>query len=302
MHIMENSQQEKPPQEGLYVPSMEKDACGVGLIAQLNNKPSHELVSKAITMLENMDHRGAVGYERNTGDGAGILTQIPHQFFQEEAERLSFTLPEPGQYAVGVVFFPADERMKKECRILFDDYLDEFDLTLIGYREVPRDNSSLGHSALQTEPHIEQVFVESKIPISQLELERKLFILRKYATHSIRKIFPSLFEWFYITSFSSKVIIYKGQLTTHQLINYFPDLQNPLFKSALAIVHSRFSTNTFPKWKLAQPFRYIAHNGEINTITGNINWWKAKESALKEGLFSNEEASENEAHLWGRAF
>ena len=286
---MNQGLKENAKNQGLYTPSLEKDSCGVGLIAQLNNKPSHDIVTKAVTMLENMDHRGATGYEQNTGDGSGILTQIPHLFFAREAAKLGFELPEPGQYAVGVIFFPAEESMKKECRILFDDFLDELGLTLIGYRKVPTNNASLGHSAIQTEPHTEQVFVKPAQPMSKETFEKKLFILRKYATHSIRKVFPSLFEHFYLTSFSSSIIIYKGQLTTHQLNNYFPDLKDPLFKSALAIVHSRFSTNTFPKWKLAQPFRYIAHNGEINTIMGNINWWKAKESSLMAGIFTEEE-------------
>ncbi len=277
--------------KSLYVPQLEKDACGVGLIADLQNTPSHKIVRQAITMLENMDHRGATGYEQNTGDGAGILTKIPDRFFRKVLKEKGVELPPPGKYAVGVIFFPSDDRLKEECKILFNDYLHEMDLEIITFRPVPTNNQSLGHSARSVEPAIEQIFVKPKKDLAQIQLERKLFIFRKYVSHSIQKTFPSLKEWYYMTSFSSRITIYKGQLTTHQLKEYFPDLTDPDFESSIALVHSRFSTNTVPKWKLAQPFRYIAHNGEINTIDGNLNWWKAKESCLKEGIFSEKELS-----------
>ena len=275
--------------KSLYNPALEKDACGVGLIANLNNTPQHSIVSRAIKMLENMDHRGATGYEQNTGDGAGILTKIPDEFFRNELAKQQIQLPPIGQYAVGVIFFPLDELLKKECKIIFNDYLDELELEIIAFRSVPTNNASLGRSARSVEPAIEQVFVKPKNQLTEIQLERKLFIFRKYINHTIHKTLPSLKEWYYMTSFSSKIIIYKGQLTTFQLKDYFPDLIDPHYKSSIAIVHSRFSTNTVPKWKLAQPFRYIAHNGEINTIDGNLNWWKAKESALIPGIFSEEE-------------
>ncbi len=286
--------------KGLYTPELEKDSCGVGLIANLDNEASHEIVQKAVRMLENMEHRGACGCEPNTGDGAGILTQIPHDFFVKECRKLGFELPPNGAYAVGIIFFPADESLKSECRIVFNDFLDEFGLELLGYRKLPTNNASLGHSALMTEPHMEQIFMRPKEQMEQIELERKLLILRKYASHHIRKTFPTLIDDFYLTSLSSRIIIHKGQLTTHQLKEYFPDLMDKDFKSAMAVVHSRFSTNTIPRWRLAQPFRFIAHNGEINTITGNGNWWKAKETRLSAEIFTDTEL-EKIKPIWGRA-
>ena len=198
-------------------------------------------------------------------------------------------MPNPGQYGVGMIFFPTDSGIKKECRIALNDALEELGFELLGYRKVPTNNSTLGHSAIRTEPLIEQIFVQPKIQLSTIDLERKLYILRQYITHTIHNTFPQTSESFYIASFSCRTIIYKGQLTTYQLKAYFPDLQNPKFESSIAMVHSRFATNTFPRWQRAQPFRYIAHNGEINTVVGNLNWWKSKESTLISDLFTEEE-------------
>lgn len=274
---------------GLYVPQMEKDSCGIGLIANLERKKSHKLVEDALTMLHNMQHRGALGADPNTGDGAGILLEVPHEFFVSECQKLGFELPEFSKYGVGMVFFPKHENLTEQCRLLLNDYIDEVGFELLGYRPVPVDNSNLGQAVLDTEPNMEQVFVKPKTDLEPRELERKLFILRKYAAHNIFKILPQSRDLYYITSFSYKTIIYKGQLTTFQLRSYFRDLNDPMLTSCLALVHSRFSTNTVPKWKLAQPFRYMAHNGEINTITGNLNWWKSKESQLESNYFSYEE-------------
>ena len=276
-------------QQGLYVPQLESDACGIGLIANLNGNYTHQIVEDALTMLQNMEHRGACGCEPNTGDGAGILTQIPHEFFAKKCREMGFELPEFGAYGVGMVFFPNDRNLRGQCRILFNDYVDELGFELLGYRKVPTDNEDLGDSAVAVEPRMEQVFVKSKIEMDRKALERRLYVLRKFATHNIHKTFPQSKDQFYLTSFSYKTIIYKGQLTTYQVRRYFPDLQDELFKSAIALVHSRFSTNTVPKWKLAQPFRYIAHNGEINTIMGNTNWWRSKEFLLKSTHFTEEE-------------
>lgn len=275
--------------KGLYVPQMEKDSCGTGLIANLNGNKSHKIVEDALLMLTNMEHRGACGCEPNTGDGAGILVQTPHEFFVKKCRELGFELPEFGGYGVGVVFFPSDRTLRKQCRVLFNDYIDELGLELLGYRKVPTDNEELGESAVAVEPRMEQVFVKPAEDMDAKALERRLFVLRKFATHNIHKTFPQSTDNFYITSFSYKTVVYKGQLTTYQLRPYFPDLHDEQFKSAIALVHSRFSTNTVPKWKLAQPFRYIAHNGEINTITGNLNWWTSKEKLLKSTLFTKDE-------------
>ena len=275
--------------KGLYVPQMEKDSCGTGLIANLDGVKSHKTVENALLMLTNMEHRGACGCEPNTGDGAGILVQTPDEFFRKKCRELGFDLPEFGKYGVGVVFFPFDRTLRQQCRVLFNDYIDELGFDLLGYRKVPTDHEELGESAISVEPRMEQVFVKPAKEMDQKALERRLYVLRKFATHNIHKTFPQSSDLFYITSFSYKTVVYKGQLTTHQLRPYFPDLHDELFKSAIALIHSRFSTNTVPKWKLAQPFRYIAHNGEINTITGNVNWWKSKENLLKSTLFTEDE-------------
>ncbi len=275
--------------QGLYVPQMESDACGTGFVANLYGQKSHELVRDALTMLANMHHRGASGYEENTGDGAGILVQLPHTFLQKEVASHGFTLPEPGEYAVGMVFFPRSTTLREACRHLLNDYVDELGFDLLGYRYVPTDNSALGATARSTEPRMEQIFVKPRIAYDRKGLERRLFVLRKFAHHNIWRIFSQAVDDFYIASFSGCTMVYKGQLTAKQVRGYFWDLQQPDFKSAIAVIHSRFSTNTVPKWKLAQPFRYIAHNGEINTIQGNVRWWEAREPLLQSELFDDDE-------------
>lgn len=275
--------------QGLYVPSMEKDSCGTGFIANLNGDKSHELVANALQMLTNMEHRGACGCEPNTGDGAGILTQVPHEFLSIECKKIGIKLPEFGEYGIGMVFFPQHEVLRRQCRFLLNDYIDECGFDLIGYRPLKTNNGGIGPSAQSVEPKMEQVFVKPKEKLDKKLLERRLYILRKYSTHNIHITYPQSKDEFYITSFSYKTIVYKGQLTTYQVQPYFADLQDPNYKSAIALVHSRFSTNTVPKWKLAQPFRYVAHNGEINTIQGNVNWWKSKEKLIKAELFNEEE-------------
>ena len=273
----------------LYTPQLEKDSCGTGLIANLKGEKSHQLIEDALLMLSNMEHRGACGCEPNTGDGAGILVQMPHEFFERKALEIGFNLPKFGDYGVGMLFMPNDRSLRSQCRTLFNDYIDELGFELLGYRKVPTDHEELGDSAIRVEPRMEQVFIKPYEPMDKDDLERRLYVLRKFAGHNIHKTFPQSKDAFYITSFSYKTIIYKGQLTTHQLRPYFPDLQSQSFKSAIALIHSRFSTNTVPKWKLAQPFRYIAHNGEINTIQGNKNWWKSKEKLLESTLFTADE-------------
>ncbi|HOY16917.1 MAG TPA: glutamate synthase large subunit [Haliscomenobacter sp.] len=279
----------KETNQGLYVPQLEKDSCGTGLMANLNGIKSHELVEDALTMLANMEHRGACGCEPNTGDGAGILIQTPHEFFKKKCRELKIDLPDFGAYGVGMVFFPMDRAQRQECRVLFQDYMDECGFELVGWRKVPTDHELLGESAVATEPRVEQVFVKPKKDMDLKTLERRLYILRKFVIHNIYKVFPHVKESFYIASFSYKTVVYKGQLTTYQLRPYFLDLQDADLKSAIAVIHSRFSTNTVPKWKLAQPFRYIAHNGEINTVRGNLNWWQSKEKNLISEIFSDEE-------------
>jgi len=276
--------------EGLYDPSFEHDACGIGFIANIKGRKSHQIIEDAIHMLTRMDHRGACGCEVNTGDGAGILIQMPHEFFLDECTKLGMTLPPYGEYGVGMVFFPRDPELRAECRTILDRKIKQLSLELIGYREVPTNNDGIGESALAVEPVMEQVFIKLPYKVSDPnDFERKLFVLRNYATRVINESVQGVKGSFYFASLSYKTIIYKGQLTTGQVRPYFSDLHNENVVSALAVIHSRFSTNTFPSWKLAQPFRYIAHNGEINTVRGNVNWFQASETEFESEFFTKEE-------------
>ncbi len=241
-------------------------------------------------MLERMEHRGACGCEPNTGDGAGILIQVPHEFFSSECHKLGFKLPSFGSYGVGLVFFPRDARVREECRTVLNRQIKKMKMTLLGYRPLPTSNHQLGDSALLAEPVMEQVFIKRPDAIaSPDDFERKLFILRKYSTRIISESVKGVDQQFYFSSLSYKTIAYKGMVTSGQLRPYFADLENDEVVSALAVIHSRFSTNTFPSWRLAQPFRFIAHNGEINTVRGNINWLKSKESFFTSRHFTREE-------------
>ena len=275
--------------KGMYVPEMEHDSCGIGFVANLKGKKSHETVQDAVTMLMNMEHRGGCGCEPETGDGAGILIQNPHDFLKEECANLGFELPDFGSYGVGMIFFPANEVVREECKYILNKHIGELGFELIGYRDVPTDNSSIGATAKSLEPKIEQVFVKHKTITDPQALERKIYVLKKYTTHFIGHNVEDNNGDFYFVSFSHKTMAYKGQLRTDQLASYFPDLNDKRVKSAIALVHSRFSTNTFPKWKLAQPFKFIAHNGEINTIRGNVNWMSSKETLMESCHFSKED-------------
>jgi glutamate synthase (NADPH/NADH) large chain len=273
---------------GLYLPDFEHDACGIGFRAHLKGGKSHQIVADAITMLERMDHRGACGCDPNTGDGAGILLQIPHEFLYDECLELGFRLPRSGEYAVGMLFFPRDEKKRKDCKDIIGRKAEKLGFELMGYRKVPTLNDTLGEGSLSVEPWVEQVFL--KLPdVDTLTFERKLYVLRQITTKLIRESVASGEDLFYYSSLSTKTISYKGQLTTDQLKYYFPDITRPDVISAFAIVHSRFSTNTFPSWKLAQPFRYIAHNGEINTVKGNVNWIRAGETSFYSEFFTEKE-------------
>jgi glutamate synthase (NADPH) large chain len=275
--------------KNLYLPWMEHDACGIGFVADLHGVKSHAVMQDAIRMLMNMEHRGACGCEPETGDGAGILIQMPHRFLSEECEKLGFRLPDFGQYGVGMIFFPTDKKVREECRFILNKHIRELGFELLGYRVVPTDNSRIGATAKTTEPWTEMIFVRHKTITDPSVLERKLYVLKKYTTHFIGHNVEGNNGDFYYVSNSYKTLVYKGQLRTDQLLPYYPDLSDERIETALALVHSRFSTNTFPKWKLAQPFKYIAHNGEINTIRGNINWMSSKESLMESCHFSKED-------------
>ncbi len=273
-------------QQGLYDPRFEHDSCGVGFVADLNNVTSHGVVEKGIQVLKNLDHRGARGAEPDTGDGAGILVQLPHAFLLRECTDLGISLPEPGQYAVAQCFFQRDRSRHYGTKIVLDRILEELGLPLLGYREVPVDDSTLGASAVAAEPVVVQVFIGRPVSChSQDDFERRLLVARKYATRMVRESVQSA-EKFYICSMSSRTILYKGMLTPAQVPAYFPDLVDEAFESALALIHSRFSTNTLPSWPLAHPYRTLAHNGEINTIRGNVNWMRSREALLETAYFS----------------
>ncbi len=275
---------------GLYDPSFEHDACGIGFVANIKGNKNHQTIGDALTILENMEHRGACGHEVNTGDGAGIMIQIPHEFFFDECLKLGVPLPRFERYGVGMVFFPKELRLREECREIFVRAAEKLRLEVLCWRKVPVNKSDIGPTALSVEPEIEQVFIACPDHINNaLEFERKLFVLRNYATHIINNTVKKDEIGFYLASLSYKTIVYKGQLTSNQVRNYFSDLTNKRVVSAFGLVHSRFATNTFPSWKLAQPFRYIAHNGEINTLQGNLNWLKTSEPGFETPYFSKEE-------------
>ena len=276
--------------KGLYSPEFEHDSCGIGFVANIKSSKSHQIVSDALTILENMEHRGACGCENNTGDGAGILIQTPHEFFFDECVKLGVHLPAYGKYAVGVLFFPKEIRLREECRDIFNRCAEKLGLDVLTYRKVPVNPEGIGPTALSVEPEIEQVFIACPDHISNAEdFERKLFVLRNYAGHTITNTVKKDAIGFYVASLSYKTVVYKGQLTSLQVREYFPDLNNKRVVSAFGLIHSRFATNTFPSWKLAQPFRYIAHNGEINTLNGNLNWLRTSEKGFFSPYFTKEE-------------
>lgn len=281
-----------PPAQGLYNPEHEKDACGVGFVAHIKGAPSHQIVIDADTILQNMDHRGACGCEPNTGDGSGIMCGLPHKFLQKVAKAdLGVELPEEGKFSAGLIFLPTDEAERKICKDTIARLIEETGQKLIGWRDVPQetDAADVGPTARQSEPVIEQLFVGAADGLSNLEFERQLYLIRKQASHELRggtKIKQALM--FYVCSLSTKVIIYKGMLTPAQVMPYFPDLRDEDFETHLAMVHSRFSTNTFPSWDRAQPLRFMSHNGEINTLRGNANWMRAREGTAASEIYGDE--------------
>jgi glutamate synthase (NADPH) large chain len=272
-----------PEARGLYRPENEHDSCGIGFVANIKGQPSHEIIKRGLDVLLNMDHRGAISADNSTGDGAGMLLQIPHDFIKEE---LNIPVGEPGTYGTGLIFLPKDENEAAICIDVLSNHIKAEGLTLIGYRDVPVDHSAPGEIAKTTEPSIKQVFV--KATLEKDVLERKLYVVRKLAEREIRESNLKEKKRFYQPSFSARIIVYKGMFTPEQLKAYYHDFKSEKFKSAIALVHSRFSTNTFPTWDLAQPFRIVAHNGEINTIQGNRLWMQAREALMKSEVFGDD--------------
>ncbi|KIZ48217.1 MULTISPECIES: glutamate synthase large subunit [Rhodopseudomonas] len=279
----------RPPAEGMYDPSQEKDACGVGFIANIKGRKSHQIVSDAISILCNLEHRGAVGADPRAGDGAGILVQIPHAFFSRKAAELGFELPAPGQYAVGALFMPRETPWRKVIQSIIAGQIRAEGLTLLGWRTVPTDNSTLGETVKPTEPTIMQVFIGAGAQAtSEDDFERQLYILRKSISQAIYQRRDRGLAGYYSASLSCRTVIYKGMFLADQLGTYYPDLGEPDFESALALVHQRFSTNTFPTWSLAHPYRMVAHNGEINTLRGNNNWMAARQASVHSKLYGKD--------------
>jgi Glutamate synthase domain 2 len=277
-----------PKKQGLYDPALERDACGMGFVVNIQGEKSHAIIEEALTVLENLSHRGASGADEYTGDGAGILVQIPHDFFKRECEVLGFDLPSKGSYGVGMVFAHKYDDFRKTQMETFDKIVQEEGQKILGWREVPIDMTTIGESAKAVMPRFIQVFIEKDSSISDdMDFERKLYIIRKRAEKVIAPMCEDKGGTFYIASLSSKTIVYKGMLTAEQLRNFYLDLADLDFSSAMAMVHSRFSTNTFPSWERAHPNRYLVHNGEINTIRGNVNWMKARQKSIDSPLFED---------------
>ncbi len=284
-----------PGSNGLYDPSQEHDACGVGFVVDIKGRPSHGVIAKGLQILLNLLHRGACGCEANTGDGAGILIQMPDRFLRAATAALGFALPPAGQYGAGLVFLPKEPAEREQLRRLIEQTVHAEGHTVLGWRPVPGDDSSLGASARAAKPVIEQLFVADGARVAgeddaaaRQRFERALYVIRKQVEHAVDRLPLSTRGAFYIVSLSANTVIYKGMLTADQIAPTFPDLMDPAMESALALVHQRFSTNTFPSWPLAHPYRYVAHNGEINTLRGNINWMRAREGLLRSAVFGDD--------------
>ena len=277
-----------PERQGLYDPANEHDACGVGFVVDINGRQSHEIVRMGLQVLTNLEHRGACGCDPLTGDGAGILTQIPHGFFAAKAKELSIDLPAAGDYGVAMVFLPRDEAERRHCEQRFEALCADEGQRFLGWRDVPVNNEDIGWLARNSEPAIRQAFVGRGQNTPQDLLEWKLYVIRKRLESEIRGSQLKQKKFFYIPTFSTRTIVYKGLMVPYQAERFFSDLADERFASALALVHQRYSTNTFPSWELAHPFRYLAHNGEINTLRGNVNWMHARESMLASERFGDD--------------
>ncbi len=272
-------------QQGLYNSQNEHDACGMGFVVNLNGHRSHDIVRKGIEILVNLTHRGACGCDPETGDGAGILIQIPHEFFSRECKDLGFPLPEPGRYGVGMMFLPVDRVQKLICEGIVEQIAIEEGLSVLGWRDIPVNGDAIGRQALDTRPYIKQLFLGCPEGMDQDTFERKLFLVRRVAESKVAASDNSKKGFFYIPSLSSRTIVYKGLLLAPQILNFFKELNDPETRSSICMVHQRFSTNTFPTWNLAHPYRMVCHNGEINTVKGNTNWMNAREAVLASDAF-----------------
>jgi len=279
----------KQKKQGLYNPINEHDSCGVGFVANIHGKQSHKIISQGLELLTNLTHRGATGYDPKLGDGAGILIQIPDAFFKNEFEVNGLKLPPLGDYAVGMCFLPQSKKNRELCESIIKQIIEDEKQVFISWRDVPFNNDDIAEAAKAVQPTIKQVFIQrNKDLANQAAFERKLFVIRKRIEIEVGKLSIDDPANFYISSMSSRTVVYKGMLMAHEVGEFFPDLIDEVAISAIALVHQRFSTNTFPAWELAHPYRMIAHNGEINTVRGNINWIKARAGKMESMLLGED--------------
>ena len=279
---------EFPRSQGLYDHRYERDACGIGFIAHVKGKQSHDIILKGIQILVNLQHRGASGSDPVTGDGAGVLIQIPHAFFERECSKLGFTLPLPGEYGVGMIFLPVERNQRLLCEGILERIVREEGLRIVGWRDTPIASDTIGRIARSSQPYIQQIFIRRAPGMDQDTLERRLYVIRKRVEAEVEQSEIRDKNFFAIPSLSSRTIVYKGLLLAAQIASFYKELSDPSTVSALCLVHQRFSTNTFPTWKLAHPFRFICHNGEINTLRGNMGWMEARQSILESPLFGGD--------------
>jgi glutamate synthase (NADPH/NADH) large chain len=277
-----------PRSQGLYDHRNEHDACGMGFVVNLGGQKSHEIIRKGIEILINLTHRGACGCDAETGDGAGVLIEIPHEFFARECAELGFPLPEPGTYGAGMMFLPVEPQQRLLCEGIVERIAREEGLIVLGWRDTPVNANAIGRQARATQPYIEQVFLRGTSHMTQDQLDRKLYVVRRRAEAEVAATNIRERDFFYVPSMSSRTIVYKGLLLAPQIADFYKELSDPEARSALCLVHQRFSTNTFPTWPLAHPYRYICHNGEINTVRGNVNWMNARESVLASDQFGDD--------------
>ena len=278
-----------PERQGLYDPTNEHDACGLGFVANIKNVKSHDIIRDGLTILKNLEHRGAVGADPKAGDGVGMLLQIPDAFFRKTTAQLDIDLPKAGQYGVAMIFLPPDDAARAEIEKIFEAKIADEGHTLLGWRDVPVDNSDLGYSIVPSEPVIRQLFIGNAKGNEQAAFERDLFVTRRLIELAVaRADIAAAKDFFYIPSMSSYTVLYKGLLLSSQLGVFYPDLCDSDTVSAMALVHQRFSTNTFPTWSLSHPFRMICHNGEINTMRGNVNWMAARHATLASELLGDD--------------
>jgi glutamate synthase (NADPH/NADH) large chain len=277
-----------PEEQGLYHPQHEHDACGIGFVANINGDKSHEIILKGIQVLVNLAHRGACGCDPETGDGAGVLIQIPHAFFTRVCGELGFALPAPGEYGVGMVFFPVERQDRLFCEGVMERIIREESLEVLGWRDTPVDGTALGRIARGSQPYIQQIFIGRPLDMDEDAFERKLYVVRRRIENEIAGSDIVHKGMFFVPSLSARTIVYKGLLLATQIARFYQDLSDPEAVSALCLVHQRFSTNTFPTWHLAHPYRYVAHNGEINTVKGNVNWMTARQAMLASPLFGDD--------------